>query len=134
MTEMTFTDAAPVKRVFSGGKQPKPNPFVDVVAHIALETNEDGDAIAKMFILTHDVSGYGDSKDIVATDINRVKRQLSQAGKNNDPKVTVRISTEDVSAEEQVKPGQPKTMIYRTKVTFWTVAPYASNKDSDASE
>lgn len=120
-----FEDAAPVKRPFSGGRQAAPNPYAGIIAQIALKTDDNGDAVAKAFTLSHE------DKDAVATDRNRVTRQLSQAGRNNDPKVTVRSTFTDANESVQLKPGLPKVTVYKTRVTFWTVKPYASKKSDD---
>jgi hypothetical protein len=119
MTDLTFEDATPVKRVGTGGKTAAPNPYVDVIAAIALKTDDQGNAIAKRFTL------HAGHQDVLGTLINRAKRQLSAAGKNNTPAVTVRTDVSDVETTEvQLKPGQPKTLDHSVKVTFWTVKKY----------
>lgn len=135
MTDLQFEDATPVKRPFSGGRQALPNPYVDVISDIALKTNDKGEPVAKAFLLTHE--GVGDTEvDVIERDRNRVTRQMSDAGKNNEPPVTVRVVFEDANVEEQKRPGQPKETTYRTKVTFWTVKRHAprTKKTTEASE
>lgn len=109
-----FEDAAPVKRPFSGGRTAAENPFTDVIKAIALKVDENSDAIAKRFTVTHDAA------DLVKVDQARVDRQLKAAGKANDPRVTVRVSMVENTEERQLKPGEAKQTVYTTTFTFWT--------------
>ncbi len=121
-----FEDAQPVTRPFSGGKQAEPNPFTDIIAAIALKVNQDtGKPVAKSFVITHD------DEESVIKDRRKVTRQTSQAGRNNDPQVTVRISFTDENDIIKSGPNQGNVRTYRTRVTFWTVKPYQSKTRKD---
>jgi hypothetical protein len=110
----TFEDATPAKLAGTGRKA-EPNPFTDVIALIALKTDEKtGKPLAKSFIETHE-----DAEGKRTTAINRIKRLTSEAGEKNTPPVTVRVHTEPV----MVKDGKGKETESPTqvRVTIWTV-------------
>lgn len=119
---MDFEQTTPVTRVKTGGKTPADNPFKKAVADIALKvyTPENaptpaaiGKPIALSFVQTHE------DEAAVKTDRNRVRRQTSDAGKFNDPRVTVYVDFADANTEEGS--GKSKVTHYASKVTFWTV-------------
>lgn len=109
MTALTFEDAAPVKSTGTGRKA-DPNPFEDIVKSIAgkkVGKNDNGtdpeSPLAKKF--TQTLSG---NEDEDKTTLNRIRRQLQDAGNLCNPQVTVRVHTE---------PKDKKNVA----VTFWTV-------------
>ncbi len=110
---MNFIQSKYVKAPGGPGRTAAENPFREVIAGIALQKDEDGDPKAMSFTLTHEAGTR-------EKEINRVKRQLSEAGKNNDPEVTVRCSAKPVVTKKR---GQdPVESDTETEITFWTVA------------
>lgn len=102
---MTFAfEDADVINTNAGGKSKGENPFTAVVAQIAMKKGEKGKPVAKAFTVT------SPDADSHKTDVNRVRRQLTEAGKDNNPTVSV---------QSRVTPteGKPNTSV----VTFWTI-------------
>jgi hypothetical protein len=108
---LTFEDAEVLPNA-NGGRNKDPNPYADVVASIALKRNDKNKPVAKKFVLT------SENADAVKTDIARARRQLAEAGKANDPAVTVQVREAEVD-------GQP----LQTLITFWTIPPIVRGKD-----
>jgi hypothetical protein len=101
-TNLTFDDADVVVNT-NGGRNKEFNPYTDVIAAIALKTNpETGKPVAKKFVLTTPK----DESDKTA--LARVRRQLSDAGKNNDPSVSVQVRDEATGTGTNA-------------ITFWTI-------------
>jgi nucleotide-binding universal stress UspA family protein len=102
----TFVDAAPVK-VTGTGRIAEPNPFADVIKAIALQVKKIGNdslPVAKAVTLT--AANEDEAKKTLA----KVKRQLAEAGRANDPQCSVLTN---------VAKGKKPT---ETVLTFWTVA------------
>lgn len=105
---IVFEAATPPARN-NPGRTPEPNPYTDAVAKIALKTDKDGKPLALSFTLDHD-SDPGKAKPV----LEKARRQLSLAGKNHDPRVSVNISMSPVVVNG-------KTVSHKTVITFWTV-------------
>lgn len=108
-----FVDAEPIPAAPSGGgRVAEPNPYTDVIASIALKVDKKGKPLAKAFILSH-----GEDADSAGKAVRKVRRQLSDAGDNNTPRVTVptRDKPYTDSKTGELVPG-------KTLITFWTVA------------
>lgn len=102
-----FKDAEYVKPQGTGRKA-EPNPYTDIIAHIALQTTPDGKPVTKMFVLEH---APGERDKAIA----RVKRKMSDAGADNVPPVTV------VAVGTPVKnPVNQKVSETKTEIRFWT--------------
>ena len=101
-SSFTFDDAEVVPGTGGGGRPAAENPFTGIVAAIALKTTDNGKPVAKSFVVSSD-----DTEQHV-TDLNRVKRQLADAGKANDPAVSVQVRA---NVETPT----------RSTVTFWTI-------------
>jgi hypothetical protein len=110
---LEFADTKPIKGAGGPGRTAEENPFREIIAAIALRQDSDGDPIAKAFRLTHE-AGQRDKA------VNRVKRQLSDAGKDNDPAVTVRVSATPVEVKKRGQ--EPTESQEETTITFWTIA------------
>lgn len=110
----TFADAEPVKST-APGRTKEENPFTGIIGEIALKTKEvDGKRVpvAKSFPLDLPKDA-AEAKKLT----DKVKRQLSEAGQSNDPKVSTRTSVEPVKdVKDKVIPG-------KVLVTFWTIPP-----------
>jgi hypothetical protein len=103
---MEFVDATFVPQKGGTGRKSEPNPYTDIIAQIALKTDEKtGKPLAKGFLIKDD--------DDLKTAVNRAKRQLSKAGAENATPVTV-ISTLTDSAKKGMK-----------LFSFWTVTQHA---------
>ncbi len=104
-----FEDAEPVA-VTGTGRKAEPNPFTEVIAAIAMQTDEKtGKPVAKRFVQE---AMPNDRK----TAENRIKRQMSEAGAANKPPVTVRVDVQDLPTTSKAKDAAQ-----RFQVTFWTV-------------
>lgn len=107
-----FVTAEPVKRNVPG-RTAEPNPFTDVIADIALKVDDAGKPLARKFVL--DVPGNEDEKFKIMA---KVRRQLTKAGHDNDPEVTVFC---DFAPHVTGHGVAKKTHTDKCVVTFWTV-------------
>lgn len=105
---LVFEEAEYVKPEGTGRKA-DPNPFLDVVADIALKTDpKTGKPVARATVIEH-VEGDRDKA------VGRIKRRLSEAGAQNDPPVSV-----PAVARPVVNPVNKKESATKTRITFWT--------------
>ncbi len=103
---MEFVDATFVPQKGGTGRKAEPNPYTDIIAAIALKTDEKTDKpVAKGFLVADD--------DTLPTVVARAKRQLGAAGRENTPPVTV-ISTVTATTTKGKK-----------LFSFWTVKQHA---------
>jgi membrane-bound ClpP family serine protease len=117
-----FADASPVKRASSGGRKADPNPFATVIGEIALKTNDNG-PIARSFVVKHDARDAENSD--AKTVINRIRRQLSDAGRANTPACSVNV---DDTPKKVGAKGKETDSTTETVITFWTVPPIIRKK------
>jgi hypothetical protein len=117
--DLEFADAAPVKRE-GAGRKAEPNRFEDIVKAIALKKDDNGQPLAKTFVLPVD-STSPDGKKIV----DKALRQLSAAGLLCNPQVSVRKSF----APDKYKNG--KDIPNTTRITFWTVEKKADESETE---
>jgi len=87
---LDFAPAKPVKqtRNVANTREKMENPFTAVIAEIALQMDADG-PVARSYVREYEEDGK-------KTALNRDRRQLSEAGHDNDPMVTVRWNVEDI--------------------------------------
>lgn len=114
-----FEPAQPVKRK-NTGRNVEPNPFSEVVGSIALKID---DATSKPQALSFKLDHPTDQDEKLRA-YGKVRRQLTKAGQENDPKVTVNTDFNQVEDDT-------------TLVTFWTI-PYTQrtrkSEESTASD
>lgn len=114
MSTLVFDDADVIPNS-NGGRRQEPNPYTEIISQIAGQKNEDtGKPVAKRFTLAHS------SLDEKQTEINRARRLLSQAGKNNDPAVTVQVRDAPAPLMRFGKPTSEADPM-KTVITFWTI-------------
>jgi hypothetical protein len=118
-----FADAEPVKSS-APGRTKEANPFTEIIAAIALKTKDKNGAqvpVAQAFSMDIPTDEAESKK---ATD--KVKRQLSEAGQANTPKVSTRTDVQPVKdAKGKVVPG-------KVTVTFWTIPPITRTRTAAA--
>lgn len=102
----TFEDAEPVKRRGGTGRTAEPNPFVEVMQSIALQTNDKGQPVAKTFKIKLDPETDDGQKQL-----DKILRQIASAGALTHPQVRVNKGYE-------VKTGNFGRK--ETTITFWT--------------
>lgn len=102
----TFEDAAPVKRRGGPGRAVEPNPFVEVMQSIALQTDDEGQPLAKTFKIKLDPETDDGQKQL-----DKILRQLASAGALTTPQVRVNKAYEVKSGNFGRK---------ETTITFWT--------------
>lgn len=113
--ELTFEDAEYIPSAGGPGRTKEPNPFAGIIADIALQTKErDGKTVpvAKSYVFEYE-PGNEDDK---TRKVNQLKRQLSNAGAENTPQVTVRSEVTDV-----VNPVNKQVSNKKARLVFWTV-------------
>lgn len=120
----TFEDAAPVKPV-GGGRKSDPNPFIDIVAEIAGKTDDNGQPVAKSFVMK--VPAYlpdeqtGAASEKLNPEVTKARRQLGAA--NPDPE-KYRVS----------RPFEEITVAFgrkHTRITFWTTVKTSNDTVTD---
>jgi hypothetical protein len=115
-TTITFEDATPIEREWRGGRKAEPNPFADVVASIANQTDSEGTPVAKRFRLA--------AEDATAPEVKKALSQLQSAGVlYNATHPDSRIS---VQKPVEIKDGQ-------AVITFWTL-PFVARPRKPKSE
>lgn len=113
MTAFTFEDAE-IVHTNKGGKRKEDNPFAAVISQIALTKDAKGKPVAKSFAVS------SPDEETHVTDVNRVRRQLTEAGRDNEP--TVSVQSRVTSA-----PGGLSSTI-----TFWTIKRIVRKPSDDA--
>lgn len=89
----------------AGGRAKGVNPFSEVIAEIALKTDpKTKKPLVKAFTIA------STSADEHVTDVNRARRQLVEAGKDNDPTVSVQSRAVPMKSAE-----------HTSVITFWTI-------------
>ena len=107
---IVFEDAEYVPT--GAGRPAEPNEFTEVISQIALKVDGNGKPLAKSFVAEH-----GREEDDRKKEVERIKRRLSAAGEQNDPKVSVFAVAEPV-----VNPVNKTPSATKTRITFWTIA------------
>ncbi len=114
---LVFSDAVPVATA-GPGRNSSPNPYTDIIAAIALKTQDvDGKTVpvAKLFPFSHDADPGKRKKEI-----ERIKRQLSAAGHANTPDVSVMTHVAPVKVGAK---GKETDSLTDSVMTFWTIPP-----------
>ena len=122
---MDFIEAEYVAPAGGPGRTKLPNPFTEVIAAIALKKDANDKPVARAFTFTHEADG-SDFKKIVSG----YKRQLSDAGADNDPQVTVMSVVQPVIVKAKGKPDSESAT--ESKLTFWTVTRQTRKKGEPA--
>jgi len=115
---MNFTDAAPIVRTRTGGRTAGPNPYTEIIDGIALQTYPKGHAYAGKPI-TKSFTLESATAEEAKKNVARVRRQLSDAGHDNNPPVTVRKIDETVESTKGA--GKNAKTVFTSTITFWTV-------------
>lgn len=103
---LNFVEVTPPARN-NPGRTAEPNPFIDAIARIALK-EKDGKPVALAYTLDHDADPKKREQAI-----EKVKRQLTNAGQANEPKVSVQKDIVPVKVAGKDSPS-------KSIVTFWT--------------
>lgn len=117
---MEFVDAEFIPSAGGTGRKREPNPYTDVIAAIALKTNDAGKPVAKGF----PIDDNADTAKIVA----RAKRQLAEAGKTNKVPVTV------IGKTGPLKDKNGKVVAGKLLFSFWTVNPQKRPRKAKVAE
>lgn len=113
---MDFIEAEYVAPAGGPGRTKGPNPFTDVIAAIALQKDDKDKPVARAFTFEHTDRNAEDSN--LRKLVSGYKRQLSEAGADNDPAVTVMSVVNPVTVTVK---GKPQESAIASKLTFWTV-------------
>lgn len=104
---MEFIDATYVAPAGGVGRTKEPNPYTKVIAEIALKTDPKTDKpLAKGFLMNDD--------DTLKANVSKAKRQLADAGKTNEPAVSV------ISKTTTALDGKGKEIAGKVLFSFWT--------------
>jgi adenine-specific DNA methylase len=124
---MDFIEAEYVAPAGGPGRSKAENPFTDVIADIALKLDPNGKPLARALVFEHEDRSAEDSN--FKRLVNGFKRQLSDAGANNDPQVTVMSVITPVA-----NPVNKKESATKSKLTFWTVKRQTRTKKSNGAD